>query len=40
MKISITGLDYAGLVIVACFAQNGHNITCVDTNENKISMLN
>jgi len=23
MKISVTGLDYAGLVIVACFAQNG-----------------
>lgn len=39
MRIAITGTGYVGLVTAACLAEKGHKVTCVDVDENKISML-
>ena len=40
MKIVVAGTGYVGLVTAVCLAEIGHNITCVDVDENKIKMLN
>lgn len=40
MKISVAGTGYVGLVTAVCLAENGHNVVCVDIDENKIAMLN
>lgn len=40
MNITIFGSGYVGLVTGACFADFGHNVTCVDVDEEKISSLN
>jgi len=40
MKITVIGSGYVGLVSGICFAKLGHEITCVDKNEDKISQLN
>jgi UDPglucose 6-dehydrogenase len=39
MKISIVGTGYVGLVAGVCFADVGHDVICVDNNENKINKL-
>lgn len=39
MKIAVAGTGYVGLVAGVCFAEVGHNITCVDVDENKIKMM-
>jgi len=39
MNISIIGTGYVGLVSGVCLAEKGHNVTCVDNNENKIQKL-
>ena len=39
MDISIIGSGYVGLVTGACFADVGHNVICVDNDEQKIKTL-
>ena len=39
MDISIVGSGYVGLVTGACFADVGHNIICIDNDEQKIKTL-
>ena len=40
MRISVAGTGYVDLVTTVCLAENGHSVTCVDTDENKIAVLN
>ncbi len=39
MKISVAGTGYVGLVAGVCFAEVGHNVTCVDIDEKKIKLM-
>ena len=39
MRITMVGTGYVGLVSGACFADFGHQVTCVDRDSNKISDL-
>ncbi len=39
MNITMVGSGYVGLVSGACFADFGHVVTCVDTDESKIARL-
>lgn len=39
MKTAVIGTGYVGLVSGACFADFGHNVTCVDKDPAKIEML-
>lgn len=38
-NIAVAGTGYVGLVAGVCFAEVGHQVTCVDIDENKINML-
>ena len=40
MKISIIGTGYVGLVTGTCFSDFGLQVTCVDQDKSKISLLN
>ena len=40
MRIAMIGTGYVGLVSGACFADFGHQVTCVDKDEGKIADLN
>jgi UDPglucose 6-dehydrogenase len=40
MRIAMIGAGYVGLVSGACFADFGHDVTCVDSNPDRISALN
>lgn len=40
MKIVVAGTGYVGLVTGVCLSEVGHNVTCVDVDENKIKTLN
>ena len=40
MKITIVGTGYVGLVSGTCLAEVGNDVLCLDTNAEKIRMLN
>ena len=40
MRISIVGTGYVGLVSAACFAEHGHDVTCVDVDPKRIDAVN
>jgi UDPglucose 6-dehydrogenase len=40
MRISVIGAGYVGLVTAAALASKGHNVTVVDTDETRVSMIN
>lgn len=39
MNISIIGTGHVGLISGACFAERGHKVLCVDSDERKIKLL-
>lgn len=39
MKIVVAGTGYVGLVTGACLSHIGHNVICVDMNEEKIKLI-
>ena len=40
MEICVVGTGYVGLVTGSCFAEFGVSVTCVDVDQDKISLLN
>jgi UDPglucose 6-dehydrogenase len=40
MKLSIVGTGYVGLVTGVCLVEKGHEVVCVDVDENKVSQIN
>src|SRR6185437_8611035 len=40
MRVAMIGAGYVGLVSGACFADFGHQVTCVDKDAKKIAALN
>ncbi len=39
MKIAVAGTGYVGLVTGVCLAAHGHEVTCVDVDEEKIKLM-
>jgi UDPglucose 6-dehydrogenase len=39
MKITVVGTGYVGLVVGACFAETGNDVTCADVDQSKIDGL-
>lgn len=39
MKIAVAGTGYVGLVAGVCFAEVGHQVTCVDVDEAKVELM-
>ena len=39
MKLVVAGTGYVGLVAGVCFAEKGHDVTCVDVDENKVKQM-
>jgi UDPglucose 6-dehydrogenase len=39
MKIAVVGTGYVGLVVGACLAETGNDVTCVDKDTSKVRML-
>jgi len=39
MEVSVIGTGYVGLVSGTCFAEIGHNVTCIDIDPHKVEML-
>jgi len=39
IKLAVAGTGYVGLVAGVCFAEVGHQVTCVDIDENKVHLM-
>lgn len=39
MKIAVAGTGYVGLVTGVCLASKGHQVTCVDINQEKVEIM-
>jgi UDPglucose 6-dehydrogenase len=39
MKVAIVGMGYVGLVTGVCLAEKGHDVTCVDVDEEKVAAV-
>jgi UDPglucose 6-dehydrogenase len=39
MNIAVAGTGYVGLVAGVCFAEVGHNVICVDIDQEKVEMM-
>ncbi len=39
MRITMVGAGYVGLVTGSCFAETGHDVTIIEKDQNKLSML-
>ena len=39
MKIAVAGTGYVGLVAGVCVAEKGHQVMCVDVDENKVKIM-
>jgi UDPglucose 6-dehydrogenase len=39
LKIAVVGTGYVGLVTGTCFAESGHDVTCVDVDARKVETL-
>src|SRR5918996_233061 len=39
MNIAVVGTGYVGLVLGACLAENGNDVTCIDKDDAKIRRL-
>ncbi|HWS09915.1 MAG TPA: NAD-binding protein, partial [Xanthobacteraceae bacterium] len=40
MRVTMIGAGYVGLVSGACFADFGHQVTCIDKDAAKVAALN
>lgn len=40
MKVSVIGMGYVGLVTGVCLAEKGHQVVCVDVDQEKIEKIN
>src|SRR6478752_1295070 len=40
MRVSVIGTGYVGLVSGVCLAEKGHQVTCVDIDEAKVTQIN
>lgn len=40
MKVSVIGTGYVGIVTGVCFAEKGHQVTCVDVDQAKVDSIN
>lgn len=39
MRIAVVGSGYVGLVSAACFAELGHDVVCIDNDQEKLAVL-
>lgn len=40
MKVAVIGTGYVGLVSGVCLAEKGHEVACVDVDQNKVAKIN
>src|SRR5215208_3600748 len=40
MRVTIVGMGYVGLVTGICLAEKGHEVTCIDLDEDKVAAAN